>query len=85
MPASIPRVAPAPATPKTLVERLRADVLTHCGTAPLSCMFEPGGKLHGVGIASELYCKRCGHSRVWHDVAEAAAIVAACEAAAKLF
>lgn len=72
------------ARPATLVERLRADVVNHAGVATLSCVFEPGGKLHGVGIASDLYCRRCGQSRIWHDVAEAAAIVAACEAAAKL-
>ena len=61
--------------PPTLVERLRDDIVRHCGPAPLSCTFVPGGKLHGVGISSELYCQTCHCPRLWHDVAEAAAIV----------
>jgi hypothetical protein len=62
---------------RTLAERLRATVLNQAGAATLSCRFQPGGKLHGVGIPSPLYCLGCGHARVWHDVAEAAVIVEA--------
>lgn len=58
-----------------LGDRLRALVLTYADATTLTCRFVPGGKLHGVGIASELYCARCGQARQWHDVAEAAARV----------
>lgn len=75
-------LAPPRRPQKPLSERLRSTVLTHCGVRTLSCPFEPGGKLNGVGIPSELYCCTCGQARVWHDVAEAAAIVAGVEDAA---
>lgn len=67
--------------PPTLGERLRAAVVNHCGLETLTCEFAPGGKLHGVGIPSELYCQTCGHMRLWHDVAAAAAIASVCESA----
>lgn len=54
-----------------LSARLRAIVLVQCGQQTLTCTFEPGGKLHGVGIASDLYCIRCGEAHTWHTVAEA--------------
>ena len=70
--------APAPPASSSLAERLRALVLTYCGSQEvvLECEFLPGGRLHGVGIASPLWCSRCGHPRIWHDVAAAARIVA---------
>ena len=75
----MPAFTKPPVPVRPLSERLRATVRNQCGDATLACVFEPGGKLHGVGIASELYCVGCGQARVWHDVAEAAVIVAAVE------
>jgi hypothetical protein len=70
-----PPERPRPALP----DRLLAAVRTHCADgAVLACpSFVAGGKLHGVGIPSELYCQVCGHASLWHDVVQAAAIVAA--------
>jgi hypothetical protein len=65
-----------------LAERLRAMVLAHCGgqVRVFTCEFRPGGRTHGVGVASDLWCVNCGHSRMWHDVAIAAALVVEREA-----
>ncbi len=57
--------------------RLRADVLRlSAGDARiLTCVFEPGGKTHGVGVPSPLYCQRCGQSQFLHDLAAVLPIV----------
>jgi hypothetical protein len=64
--------------------RLRAMVVQHAGRAPLTCTFQAGGKLHGVGIASSLYCRTCHQARMWHDVAEAVALASSVEASERL-
>lgn len=74
---SDPRLVP-------LSARLRAIVLAQCGVGTLTCVFEPGGKLHGVGIPSPLWCGRCGHAVTWHTVAEAAAVAAQLESSERL-
>lgn len=78
----VPLTAPAVVEP-SLAVRLRDRVLTFANAQTLVCPFEPGGQLHGVGIPSSLYCRLCCHARLWHDVAQAAAIVAAHESALK--
>lgn len=67
-----------------LSARLRAHVLRHAGKATLTCEFVPGGKLHGVGIPSVLYCQTCHQARMWHDVAAGAVIAALMEASERL-
>jgi hypothetical protein len=67
-----------------LSARLRALVVRLAGPATLTCAFVAGGKLNGVGIPSVLYCQACGRASVWHDVAEAVALAARCEAAERL-
>jgi len=76
-------VNPAPPV-KPLSERLRALVVQHAGVATLTCTFEPGGKHNGVGIASVLWCLTCRQARMWHDVAEGAALAAGTEASERL-
>jgi len=67
-----------------LSTRLRALVVQHAGQATLTCTFEPGGKLHGVGIASVLWCRACHQAGMWHDVAAGAALAAAVEDSERL-
>lgn len=56
-----------------LAQRLRAHVLVQSSgdTRVLTCEFAAGGRKHGVGIPSPLYCVTCGHSQVLHDIAAA--------------
>lgn len=68
----------------SLSVRLRALVVTHAGARPLTCTFAPGGKLHGVGIPSVLWCLTCGQAAMWHDVGAASAVVARAEASERL-
>ena len=75
--------APAPRL-EPLSERLRALVVQHAGVATLTCTFAPGGKLHGVGIPSVLWCLTCHQARMWHDVADGAALAAGTEASERL-
>jgi len=72
---------PIPPDTRPLSQRLVARVLNFAAHETLDCPFEPGGQLNGKGIPSPLYCRLCGHDRLWHDVAQAAAIVAAHESA----
>ena len=69
----------------TLSERLVAHLASLGGAveALVTCEFLPGGKKFGVGIPSALYCMTCGHARILHDIAQAAAIVEAEETAAR--
>ena len=75
--------APAPRL-EPLSERLRALVVQHAGVATLTCTFEPGGQLHGVGIPSVLWCLTCRQARMWHDVADGAALASRAEASERL-
>lgn len=68
----------------TLSQRLSALVLQHAAKATLTCMFEPGGKHNGVGIASVFWCRTCHQARMWHDVAAAATLAADVEASERL-
>lgn len=60
-----------PTVSQPLSQRLTRFVVRVTDRSVLTCEFEAGGKLNGVGIPSALWCKRCGHSREWHDVAAA--------------
>lgn len=67
-----------------LSERLAASVRGQLGgEATLTCEFKAGGRLHGVGIRAPFYCQHCGGSLVWHEVAEAVAVIAAIEEGAR--
>lgn len=79
IPVETPAFVRPPVPLRPLSERLRALVRNHCADVAICSAFLAGGKLHGVGIASDLYCVSCGHARMWHDVAEAAVIIAAGE------
>lgn len=54
-----------------LPERLRGHVLRLAAGDPriLTCEFVPGGRTHGVGVPSPLWCGRCGHTQLLHDIA----------------
>jgi hypothetical protein len=69
---------------RPLSERLRALVLQHASVATLTCPFTPGGKLHGIGIPSVLWCLTCQQAGMWHDVAAAAVLAARVEAFERL-
>lgn len=73
-----------PVVPPPLSVRLAAYVVTHAGTGPLTCTFVPGGKLHGVGIPSVLWCAACLQAAMWHDIGAAAALAARVEASERL-
>lgn len=70
---------PPPIILPSLSERLRLMVITHGALEAFGCVFLGGGKRFGVGIPSDLYCLTCGHARLYHDLAEAFAIVVAHE------
>ncbi len=60
-----------------LAARLRKMALDYCAgdARVLTCEFALGGRTHGVGVPSVLWCRQCGQPRMWHDVAIAAAVV----------
>lgn len=75
--------AVVPVTPAdqaaSVVARLRELVRTFAGERTLTCEFQPGGKLDGVGIRSKHYCANCAQSFMWHEVAAGATFIEAIE------